>query len=180
MSNLVSVSKNWDQLVQTFFNPLSSPFFCHEYCFTFGSSSINLHAFQPWSYSCLQSIPALPSPQQHFTHRTRSCPHDAMLCMPSLCHLFVDCWHVVCFCFSFQFFHAQHYTEEVLCIPCQFQYVLPAHSCLAFILYLASLLFLLIFLLMLSPCWTGSGCFELRHFLRFARGLPPCATCLHP
>lgn len=98
---------------------------------TFGSFSINLHAFQPWSYSCLQSI---------FTHCTHS-SLDAKLCMPSLCHLFVDCWHVVCFCFSFQFFHAQYYTEEVLCIPCQFQYVLPAHSRLAFILYLASLLF---------------------------------------
>lgn len=45
----------------------------------------------------------------------------------------------------FSFFHAQHYAEEVLCIPCQFQYVPPAHSCLAFTLYLASLLFLLIF-----------------------------------
>lgn len=43
----------------------------------------------------------------------------------------------------FSFFHAQHYAEEVLCIPCQFQYVPPAHSCLAFTL--ASLLFLLIF-----------------------------------
>lgn len=124
--------------------------------------------------------PALPSSQKHFTHCTHSSPHDAMLCMPSLCHLFVDCWHVVCFCFSFQFFNAQYYTEEVLCIPCQFQYVLPAHSCLAFILYLASLLFILVLLLMLSPFGTGSGCFELIHFLRFARGMLFHSSCLHP
>lgn len=104
--------------------------------------------------------------------------------MPSLCHLFVDCWHVVCFCFSFQFFHAQYYTEEVLCIPCQFQYVLPAHS-----------FTLLSFCILhhyssfsssssiLSPFWTSSRCFELTRFcslLRFARGMLPHATCLHP
>lgn len=53
-------------------------------------------------------------------------------------------------------------------------------SCLAFILYLASLLFLLILLLILSPFWTGSGCFELRHLSKFARRMLPCATCLHP
>lgn len=111
--------------------------------------------------SCLYSIPSSSLSTTHLTHCSHSSPHDAMLCMPSLCHLFVDCWHVVCFCFSFQFFHAQYYTEEVLCIPCQFQYVLPAHSCLAFILYLASLLFLLTLLLILSPCWTG--CLELEH-----------------
>lgn len=32
------------------------------------------------------------------------------------------------FCFSFQFFHAQYHTEGVLCILCQFQYVLPPHT----------------------------------------------------
>lgn len=120
---------------------------------TFGSS-INLHAFQPCP--CVQSVPASALTTRH------AAGHDTKLCMPSLCHLLVDCWHVVCFCFSFQFFHAQHYTEEVLCIPCQFQYVLPAHSRLAFILYLVSWLLLRIFLFILSPCWTRSGCFELK------------------
>lgn len=149
---------------------------------TFGSLSINLHAFQP-SHDLTPVHPQLcPFHHTLSTHCTHSSLHDAMLCMPSLCHLFVDCWHVVCFCFSFQFFHAQHYTEEVLCTPCQFQYVLPAHSCLAFILYSASLLFLLILLLILSLFWTGSGGFELRHFssLRFACGMLPHATCQHP
>lgn len=44
--------------------------------------------------------------------------------MPSLCHLSVDCWHVVCFCFSFQFFSctAPHW-RGTLHPPCQFQYV---------------------------------------------------------
>lgn len=87
-------------------------------------SNINLHALQPQSYSCHQSVPH-PNPHHRNTLHSQQLPRCHAVYALTLSSL---CWLLAClsvFCFSFQFFHAQHYTEEVLCIPCQFQYVLP-------------------------------------------------------
>lgn len=140
--------------------------------------NINLHALQPWSYSCLWSVPSSAlstTPAHPPTH-----PHDVRLCMPSLYHLFVDCWHVVCFLFLLSVFSCTvphwggplHPLPIPVCSP-------PAHSCLAFILCPASLLFLLILLLILSPFWFWfSGCFELRRDSSL-RGMLVLTACLH-
>lgn len=142
--------------LSTEINSLSSASFRYENGCPFGSFIV----------VCMLSSHDLTSitrpPLKHCTH-SRS--RGSMLCVASLCHLVVDCGHVVCFCFSFQFFHAQYCTEEVLCIPCQFQYVL-LHT-------LALLSFCILhccssFSSSLSPFGPGSGRFKPSHFLRFA------------
>lgn len=171
------------QFVQTLLigndQPLSSSssFMCYE-----NGCSLFLNKYQ---FACPPAMISPVRPQLRPLHNTLHSLHSQQppwchaVCMPSLCHLFVDCWHVVCFLFLLSVFSCTvlhwggplHPLPIPVCSP-------PAHSCLAFILSPASLLFLLTLLLILSPFWTGPPSFELRHFSSF-RGMITHTTCLH-
>lgn len=131
--SLVIVSKDWIvvQLVQTVFEALTNH--CHHLlpvCHENGCTFLNYQSACPPTMILLLS---LVHPQLRPLHNTSPPPtphpHDVRLCMPSLCLIsLLTVGMLSVFCFSFQFFHAQYHTEEVLCIPCQFQYVLPPHT----------------------------------------------------
>lgn len=131
---------------------------------------------KPWPYSCLQSIPSRALSTTHFTH---SSSHDAMLCMPSLCHLFVDCLACCLFLFLLSVFSCTalhwggplHPLPVPVCFPCT---LLPCFHSVSCIIYLPSP--------PSSHSLAISGWFWLlwagvmRHF-RFARGALPRAPC---
>lgn len=126
------------------------------------------------------SLSPIPTPTT-ITRCTHSSSHNAMLCTPSLCHLFVDCWHVcLCFVSPFSFFmHSTTLRRSSASPANSSMFSPPAHCRLAFIPRPASFLVLLIVLLILSPHLDRpSGCFELRLFSSLS-GMPPYATCLH-
>lgn len=138
-------------------------FFFYENGHTFGSLSINLHAFQPWSYSCLHSIPALPSIQTHSAHCTHSSKQQ-----PSRCHavyaftLSSLCWLLACCLFLFLlsvFFMHSTTLRRSSASPANFS-MFPLHT-LALLSLLHHYSSCSSSLLIHLPLWTGSGCFKL-------------------
>lgn len=87
--------------------------------------------FSFWSTRPVSRPSPAPASPPHTS--PTECSHDAMLRTPSLCHLFVDCWHVVWFCFLLSVFSCTvpqwgrplHPLPVPVCSP-------PAHSCRAF------------------------------------------------
>lgn len=87
------------------------PLSCPSFLFVENGCTVVVVFFQtsicmPRSHSLtpVTSLSPIPTPTT-VTRCTRSSSHDAMLCTPSLCHLFVDCWHVcLCFVSPFSFF----------------------------------------------------------------------------
>lgn len=146
-------------------NPRSSSFCWLSKMTTLLVRSVSiLHAFKPWSYTCLQSIPNSALSTKHSTHCTHSSPEmPRCVCLHSVISL-LTVGMLSVFVSPFSFFMHSTTLRRSSASPANSSMFSPHTLRLAFILYLASLLFLLILLLILVPFWIGSGCFELRHF----------------
>lgn len=136
-----------------------------------------LSPLHPSSALYSNTLRSLHSQQQAASALTMPC----CVCLHSVISL-LTVGMLSVFVSPFSFFHAQHYAEEVLCIPCQFQYV-PLHT-----LALLSLSILHHYsscsssLLIHLPLWTGSGCFKLPSSDDSVAKdlLEECPSCLRP
>lgn len=143
-SNLVCVCKNWNSVsVQ---QQPTSPTFILSFFFAmkifayFDSLSIHLHAFQPWPYLLNHKSLFLSWVRPQLCH-LHSTLHPLHTQQHRCCHavyvftLSSLCWLLACYLFfvsPFSFFMHSPTLRRSSAPPCQFQYVLPAHSCLAF------------------------------------------------